>query len=54
MRTEAILGLGKIYRDSMRMMATMNNLEVWYSRVEIEPIVDIMQTQAADREPRPT
>jgi uncharacterized protein (DUF2252 family) len=46
-RTEAILGLGKIYRDSMRLMATMNNLEVWYSRVEIEPIVDIMQTQAA-------
>ncbi len=45
-RAEAVLGLGKVYRDSMRLMATMNNLEVWYSRVEVEPIVEIMQAQA--------
>ena len=43
-RAEAIIGLGKLYRESMRMMATMNNLDVWYSRVEIEPIVDLLKT----------
>jgi uncharacterized protein (DUF2252 family) len=46
-RSDAVLGLGRNYRDSMRMMASMNNLDVWYSRVEVEPIVDIMKTQAA-------
>ncbi len=45
-RAEAIVGLGRVYRDSMRLMATMSNLDVWYSRVEIEPIVDLLKAQA--------
>jgi len=45
-RADAILGVGKTYRDSMRLMAGMSNLDVWYSRVDIEPIVDQFKAQA--------
>ena len=30
------MGLGQVYREAMRQMAAMSNLEVWYSRVVIE------------------
>ena len=46
-RTEAVVGLGQVYRNAMRQMATMTNLEVWYSRVEIEGMVALLQQQAA-------
>jgi len=46
-RTEAVVGLGQVYRNAMRQMATMSNLEVWYSRVEIEGMVALLQQQAA-------
>jgi len=46
-RAEAILGLGRVYRDAMRLMAMLSNLEVWYSRVEVETIVEALQHQAA-------
>jgi uncharacterized protein (DUF2252 family) len=46
-RAEAILGLGQVYRQAMRMMATMNNLDVWYSQVDVKPMVDALQRQAA-------
>ncbi len=45
-RAEALLGLAKVYREAMAMLATMSNLEVWYSQVEIEPIVELLKTQA--------
>ena len=45
-RAEAVLGLGLVYRNAMRLMATMTNLDVWYSVVEIEPIVELLKTQA--------
>lgn len=46
-RAEAILGLGRVYRDAMRLMAMLTNLEVWYSRVEVETIVEALQRDAA-------
>ena len=46
-RADAILGLGRAYRDSMRQMAAMDNLDVWYSRVEVEGVVELLKAQAA-------
>jgi uncharacterized protein (DUF2252 family) len=46
-RAEAVVGLGQVYRTAIRQMATMSNLEVWYSRVEIEGVVALLQDQAA-------
>ena len=46
-RAEAILGLGRIYREALRFMATLTNLEVWYSRVEVETVVEALRHQAA-------
>ena len=52
-RTEAVLGLGQVYRNAMRQMATMTNLEVWYSRVEIEGMVDACSSGPPPPAPRP-
>ncbi len=46
-RADAILGLGRVYRDAVRLMATLSNLDVWYSRVEVEPIVEMLENQAS-------
>jgi uncharacterized protein (DUF2252 family) len=46
-RVEAIIRLGQRYREVMRMMASMSNLEVWYSNVEIEGLVDALKRSAA-------
>ncbi len=46
-RTEAVVGLGRVYRQAMRQMAAMSNLEVWYSRVEVESLVALLQQRAA-------
>ena len=42
-----MVGLGRVYRQAMRQMAAMTNLEVWYSRVEIEGMVALLQQRAA-------
>jgi uncharacterized protein (DUF2252 family) len=47
LRTEAVVGLGRVYRQAMRQMAAMSNLEVWYSRVEVEGVVALLQQRAA-------
>ena len=47
-RLESIIRLGQRYREVMRMMASMSNLEVWYSRVEIEGLVEALKQHAAD------
>jgi Uncharacterized protein conserved in bacteria (DUF2252) len=38
-RTAAIVGLGQVYRESMRQMATMSRLEVWYFHVNVEEVI---------------
>jgi uncharacterized protein (DUF2252 family) len=45
-RAEAVRSLGRVYRDAMRLMAMLNNLEVWYSRIEVETIVDALRRDA--------
>jgi uncharacterized protein (DUF2252 family) len=46
-RLEAIIRLGQRYREAMRMMASQSNLEVWYSRVEIQELVEALKQHAA-------
>ncbi len=46
-RTAAIVALGQVYRESMRQMATMSNLEVWYSHVNVEEVITGLQSEAA-------
>jgi len=43
---EGVLAVGRSYREHMRMLADMSNLEVWYSRIEVEPLVEALQAQA--------
>jgi uncharacterized protein (DUF2252 family) len=46
-RTAAIVGLGQVYRESMRQMAAMPNLEVWYSHVNVDEVITGLESQAA-------
>ena len=46
-RTQAIVALGQSYRESMRQMATLSNLEVWYSHVDASEVVASLESQAA-------
>ncbi len=46
-RSDAILALGQTYRESMRQMATMSNLEVWYFHVNVEEVIAALESQAA-------
>ncbi len=46
-RAQAIVALGQIYRESMRQMATMSNLEVWYFHVDASEVVAGLESQAA-------
>ncbi len=45
-RAQAIVALGQTYRESMRQMATMSNLEVWYSHVDASELVASLESQA--------
>ena len=47
MRTAAIAELGRTYRESMRQMATLSNLEVWYFHVDVASVISELETQAA-------
>ena len=46
-RAQAIVGLGQAYREAMRQMATLSNLEVWYSHVDASEVVASLEAQAA-------
>ncbi len=46
-RREALQALGQAYRETMRVMASMTNLEVWYSHVDVEEVVRLLDAQAA-------
>jgi uncharacterized protein (DUF2252 family) len=46
-RTAAIVELGRSYRESMRQMATLSNLEVWYFHVDVSEVVSALESQAA-------
>ena len=46
MRTETVLDLGQVYRQAVRQMATMSNLDVWYSRVEVDSATELIRAEA--------
>jgi uncharacterized protein (DUF2252 family) len=46
-RSQAIVALGQTYRESMRQMATLSNLEVWYFHVDATELVASLESQAA-------
>ena len=46
-RAQAIVALGQTYRESMRQMAALSNLEVWYSHVDASEVVASLESQAA-------
>jgi uncharacterized protein (DUF2252 family) len=46
-RSSTIVALGQVYRESMRQMATMSNLEVWYFHVNVEEVIAGLESQAA-------
>ena len=46
-RASAIMALGQTYRESMRHMATLSNLDVWYFHVDASEVVSSLQSEAA-------
>jgi uncharacterized protein (DUF2252 family) len=46
-RSAAIAQLGRSYRESMRQMATLSNLQVWYYHVDVSEVVTALQAEAA-------
>jgi uncharacterized protein (DUF2252 family) len=47
MRTDAIVQVGQAYREAMRQMASMSNLEVWYFHVDVAGVITDLEAQAA-------
>ncbi len=45
-RTEAVMAVGLGYRQSMRQLAALSNLEVWYSHVEVDSGVAMLKEEA--------
>jgi uncharacterized protein (DUF2252 family) len=43
---EVVLSLGQVYREAVRRMATMSNLEVWYSHVDVERGMQLVKDEA--------
>jgi uncharacterized protein (DUF2252 family) len=46
-RAAAIVELGRSYRESMRQMAGLSNLEVWYFHVDVSELITALESQAA-------
>jgi uncharacterized protein (DUF2252 family) len=51
-RRRASLATGSGYRRAMREYAAMRNLEVWYSRIDVEPALEALRSQLDDRRVR--
>ena len=43
------MSLGQVYRQAMRQMAGMTNLEVWYSHVEVNTALELLKAEALRR-----
>jgi uncharacterized protein (DUF2252 family) len=48
-RRRTILATVGAYRRSMRELAAMGNLDVWYSRLDVEPAVEALRSQLDER-----
>ncbi|HET9675877.1 MAG TPA: DUF2252 domain-containing protein [Solirubrobacterales bacterium] len=48
-RRQAIGSAVSSYRQSMRGFAAMRNIDVWYSRLDVEPVLDVVRSQLDER-----
>ena len=48
-RRKAVLRAVGSYRTSMRHFAVMRNLDVWYSRLDVEPALEVLRSQVEER-----
>jgi uncharacterized protein (DUF2252 family) len=48
-RQQATLAAVRSYRKSMRGFAAMRNVDVWYSRLDVEPALDVLRSQVDER-----
>ncbi|MGN6587245.1 MAG: DUF2252 domain-containing protein [Solirubrobacterales bacterium] len=48
-RRRATRGAVASYRKSMRELARMRNLDVWYSRLDVEPALEVLRSQIDER-----
>jgi len=48
-RRQSVLVTAGAYRGSIRKFAAMRNLDVWYSRLDVEPAVEALRPQLDDR-----
>jgi len=48
-RRRATCGAVASYRKSMRRFAAMRNIDVWYSRLDVEPAIELLRSQGDER-----
>jgi uncharacterized protein (DUF2252 family) len=48
-RRKAVARAVGSYRESMRRFAAMRNLDVWYSRLDVEPMVEMLRSRVDER-----
>jgi uncharacterized protein (DUF2252 family) len=48
-REKAVRQAASSYRTSMRRFAAMRNLDVWYSRLDVEPVLEVLRSQVDER-----
>lgn len=48
-RQRPIRSAVKAYRESMRGFAAMRNIDVWYSRLDVEPALEVLRPQVDER-----
>ncbi len=51
-RRRAALAAAGTYRESMREFAAMRNIDVWYSRLDVEPVLAVLRSQVDERDYR--
>jgi uncharacterized protein (DUF2252 family) len=45
---EAVRRLGQAYRETLRASAAMTNLSVWYSHIDVDQLISLLDAQAAE------
>jgi len=48
-RGQAVRRVVGSYRNSMRRFAAMRNIDVWYSRLDVEPVLEVLRSQVDER-----
>jgi uncharacterized protein (DUF2252 family) len=48
-REQATRSAARSYRESIRGFAAMRNIDVWYSRLDVEPAIEVLRSQVDER-----